>query len=332
MNAVTSILVGAALLMGGAQTKSQAKKPEIKWQGPKRLIQMATFELKASRITNGAGGFSFGAGSGNVSGSGGASGPTSVELAEPLVYAGGVADMAKTVFGAFRGFSILEPEPLPADGTPPPPPPEQALPKPEFLVRATITDLTVRKKSGGLRIGAIGGGKESYINKVVIDMRLVDPATSTIVAVTKAVGEKGSDSNTLALLATDPSGLSQPLVGFGDFKESPLGDATRLALEDGLAKLCAELMKFGWTTTVVDVQDGKILCEVVEGVAVGDQMEAIIPGKTVTDPKTGRRIGETKATLLGRVQVTEIEGSLVTATGVDGYTPEVGVVLRPVKK
>lgn len=332
MHTITSLLVGATLLMGGVQSKSQAKKPEIKWQGPKRLIQMASLELKASRITNGAGGFSIGAGSGNVSGSGGASGPASVELAEPQVYAGGVTDMAKTVFGAFRGFSILEPEPIPADGGTAPPPPGPALPKPEFLVRATITDLTVRKKSGGLRIGAIGGGKESYVNKVVIDMRLIDPESSTIVAVTKAVGEKGSDSNTLALLATDPSGLSQPLVGFGDFKESPLGDATRLALEDGLAKLCAELMKFGWTTTVVDVQDGKILCEVVEGVAVGDQMEAIIPGKTVTDPKTGRRIGETKATLLGRVQVTEIEGSLVTATGVDGYTPEVGVVLRPVKK
>ncbi len=310
--------------------KSQPPPIQVPWQGPKRLIQMGAFELKTTRITSGQGGVSFSASSGNVSGGGASSGPQSLDIADPMVFSAGVADIAKTEFAAFRGFDLIEPAPPGQDGTNSTPP--ERLPRPQFILNATISDITVRTKSGGIRIGPIGGGKERFSNKVVIEMRFIDPETRVIMVGCKATGEKFSEANTMAVLADSAFG-EVPVASFGEFQESPLGEATRAALQDGLKQLCAELMKLGWTSEVIDIQEADgvktALFEVVEGLKVGDIIESITPGRIIRDPKSGRRLGETKAQILGQLKVTAINGSLVEAIGIDGFVPEVGHIIRP---
>ena len=311
--------------------------------GPKRTIVVDSVDVKCASVTNGVG--SGGSGSinifgGNNSVSGGATVPVAVPINDPNGFGSGLAEMMITALDQSKGFVVLDRPKVAVDpnigaaGVQPPPPTEiKPGDLPQLLIRASVTDLTVSSRTGGINLGALGGKRDEFTNKVVMDMRLVDPVSNLVLETVRCSGQKSSKSDTLGLYAKDDT----KLFGYDQFASSPLGEATRLALEDGVKKLMAKLAKYPWQAVIVDVveeSDGSVAyLNVGEdcGLRVGDVLEAIREGKDLVDPATGRLLGKSRATVLGRVTVVSVDGVSVRVKAVGELKAEAGMVVRFVR-
>jgi hypothetical protein len=238
-----------------------------------------------------------------------------------------------TEFSNSGGFIVLDVAPPGQSGnsvaqTEPP------LVKPQYWVRAAVTELTVRSTGGGLKIGGLGASRDNFINKVVMDVRLIDPSTSAVIESVKASGQKGSKANFLHALAKDGSGQEIPVLGVQDIEGSPLGEASRLAIRDAIKQLTAKLAKHPWTATMTMpvTEDSKLVCYLTVGpecgLKVGTILEAFTPGQEVKDPDTGRILGRTKPTVHGLVRVWSTDGDLVSVETVGGWEMKPGMLVR----
>jgi curli biogenesis system outer membrane secretion channel CsgG len=316
--------------------------------GPKRTIVVDSVDVKCANVTNGVGtgGSSsvtiFG---GNNSVNGAATVPVSVPINDPNGFGSGLAEMMITALDQSKAFVVLDkpkqaaldPVAAAAAGaggvTLPPVPDAKPGPAPQLLIRASVTDLVVSTRSGGFNLANLGGKREEFTNKVIMDVRLVDPATNLVLETVRCSGQKSSKSDLLGIFTND----DKKLFGYDAFASSPLGEATRLALEDGVKKLIAKLNKYPWQATVVEVveeADGSIgYLNVGEGCGLkgGDTLEVGRAGKDLVDPATGRLLGKSRATVLGRVTVISVEGTSVRVKSVGEFKTEAGMVVWLVK-
>lgn len=124
---------------------------------------------------------------------------------------------------------------------------------PDVLLRAVVIDVSCRKRSVGLALGDLGGGQGQFENKVVMDVRLVDPVTNLVIDSVKATGKKTSKSSIFSLAKEsnfDPTNKVLDL-SYSDFEASPLMDAARLATEDAVKKLIEKSQRRPWEAKVI---------------------------------------------------------------------------------
>ena len=311
--------------------------------GPKRTIVVDSVDIKCANVTNGvgAGGASslsvFG---GDNSANGTANVPVSVPINDPNGFGTGLVEMMITALDQSKGFVVLDRPKVAVDpnigaaGVQPPPPTEiKPGDLPQLLIRASVTDLIVSSRSGGFSLGRFEGKRENFTNKVVMDVRLVDPVSNLVLETVRCSGQKSSTSDLLGVFAKDDT----KIFGYEAFASSPLGEATRLALEDGIKKLMAKLAKYPWQAVIVDVveeADGSVgYLNVGEdcGLKVGDSLEAVREGKDLVDPSSGRSLGKSRATVLGRVTVVSVDGDSVRVRAVGELKAEAGMVVRFVR-
>lgn len=312
----------SAVPAGAEQQKAKAEPPLV---GPKRLVSIASFTVKLAK-SGGGGGFSVGGGFNN------ASGTTSnqlgtIEVADPVTFSAGLTEMLITALAESPGFTVVDiPAPTPSDQIIPPTDPATQPPAmattPQFHIVATLTELSCRKRAGGISVGGLGGDRSDYENKVSIDMRLVDPLTGIVTDSVKAVGSKTSKSHLFradafkydSLLNLETKILS---LTYGDFADCPLGEACRNALADGVKKLIAKASARPWEAAVIRIETSEELPEIYLnvdkdcGLKVGDKLELLIAGEPITDQKSGRIVGKTRPKKLGEAEVFLIEDNVI---------------------
>jgi len=174
--------------------------------------------------------------------------------------------------------------------------------------------------AGGIRIG---GGKKKVEARLVIDSRIYDVQTSQI---TNSVQGEGSVERSSSHIGLDSEVLDVSTEGFND---TPLGEATRAAVQEVVANLIAELGDQPWQGSVVTVRDGQVYINAgsESGMQMGDVLEVSRVGEELVDPETGLNLGQIEDTL-GRLEVTSVQEKFSIARKASEFSCDRGDIVR----
>ena len=193
------------------------------------------------------------------------------------------------------------------------PKPGNVLPA-QFLVVGSITDYTATGPGSGNGAGLSFGGATALTlggstGNIAIDLRIVDTRTSAVVKAF-SVHQKLTSMN--IGLSSSFSGVP---VASNAFFNSPLGAATRKALNDAVVQIAQALAAVPWRGQVVQFENGLLYVNAGSdgGVVAGDQMSVQRIGESFTDPATGEVLSE-HMVALGTVTITEVEPKLASGT------------------
>jgi curli biogenesis system outer membrane secretion channel CsgG len=179
----------------------------------------------------------------------------------------------------------------------------------QLLVVGNVTEFD-QKKGGGMSLNVMGGslGKQSTVGAVGIDVRVIDTTTGQVIQ-SKHTEGKVVQKNVSA-------GINVKAVTFGSdqFNGTPLGQATRQAIEQAAGLIAQATERVRWSARVVDVTGDVLYLNVGvnDGIRPGDVFVISRPGRQLTDPSTGLALGSVEQQL-GEVQVVDVQEKFSTA-------------------
>lgn len=299
--------VTAVALIALASSQSTTSKDEKLPIGPKRTVAVTSFDVKigASNPTT----FTFGGGLNNNSGSGGATNGT-IAIPNAAEFGSGLTEVMITVLTDTKAFTVIDvPAPSQLGGATAPTTGDL----PQYYMKAVVSEVSCRERSGGINFGGLGVGQGQYENKVTLDVRLIDPTTNVVIESVKATGKKTSTSSMFggsyafgSIYDPDTKVLN---LSYGDFESSPLAEAARLAIQDAATKLRDKVGKRPWESAVLKVMQEDSGLELYLnlpgdcGLKVGDKLELCRYGEEILDPKTNLPVGRTRPKVMGTVEV-----------------------------
>jgi hypothetical protein len=184
--------------------------------------------------------------------------------------------------------------------------PGSAIPA-QYLVVGSVTQYSLADKGGTLNVGGIGSSNTALgfgrnQGAVGLDVRVVDTRTTAVVAAFK-VRQK---------IAANNFGLSGMYGGLPvnstAYFNTPLGEATRRAVQEAVFKIAAAMGDQPWRGQVVKAEGGMVWVNAggEAGIRAGDRLMIERVGETLTDPATGAILSQ--ATLeLGTVTISSVE-------------------------
>jgi len=204
----------------------------------------------------------------------------------------------------------------------------------QLLVKGAVTEFEQSAEGGGLRLGiglpgvGLGGAGSSVSAQVGIDLRLVDTATAQVVRSVRADGKAARRG----IAAT----IDVRQVSFGGdaFKATPLGQATREAIQRAVLMIQSVMERMPWTGRVMEVADGQVYINAGADAALkeGDTFAVTSLVRELTDPETGavRGVIENR---LGDVRIEKVEDKFSIGRMADGAAlPKRGDFVRQVPK
>ena len=181
----------------------------------------------------------------------------------------------------------------------------------QILIQGAVTEFSTDDSGGGFNLGIaknlgnlpfnLGGASESSSGKVAMNIRVIDNSTGQVLEshnVSHAVEDSAFN------LSGGYSGIS---LGGNKFNKTPLGQATRIAIQKAVAAITASAARVPWTGLVVAI-DGKdivINAGSNSGMKRGDMFMIERVGKVFTDPSTGQVLGS-KSKELGVLRLMNI--------------------------
>lgn len=185
----------------------------------------------------------------------------------------------------------------------------------QIIVRGVVSEFEQAESGGGGGIGIGGfriGGKSSNAH-VGIDIRLIDATSGQVLTSHNAVGKV--ESSGIAV------GVSRGIVDFGadSFKNAPIGQATRQAIEDAVKFIVDTMETVPFTAKVIKIEGKKIYVNIGSNMNVrsGTKMYAYSLGEDLVDPDTGLRLGADEK-LLGTVEVRDVQSKFSIGYMVSG--------------
>ncbi len=200
----------------------------------------------------------------------------------------------------------------------------------QLLVRAAVTEFDLKNSGSGVRIGIgnanlLGGlGVASNVGVVAFDVRLIDAATGAIVQsqrVESRIEAKGMSADI---------GSRGAVIGGDTFEKTPLGQATREAIEKAVAFIVATARPVPWTAKVVDVAGEQVFVNAGAGAGLkpGDVLTVSAILRELTDPATGAVLGaiENRA---GDVEIVSVQQQFSVARMTQPFATKRGDLVRP---
>ena len=189
----------------------------------------------------------------------------------------------------------------------------------QFIVVGAVTEFGIQDSGSSFNIGVGGavkgnplsslfGGKKTE-GSVAFDLRIIDTSTTQVVQTLKV---KEPISQTSFNVAVDYKAIN---MGGDDFKNTPLGEASRKAIDHAVAEIIATAAREPWRALLVDY-DGKeavINAGRNSGVKTGDHFTVQRIMQRLTDPATGEVLSVKRVTL-GTLEVTNVEDKVAFAT------------------
>lgn len=348
--AVTMIIANAhAVNLGGladkakdsikTNPKSDKKDPENpksdlpNYTGPKKRLGIMDMEVKVSSTTTM-----------QPTSSGGMVQTNTIYIPPPVDFGTGLSEMLTTALINSNRFILLErkalsdiqnEQMLATGGTVDPstsPQPGKLLGA-QALIRGAVTEYSYRSSSTGGNanvLKGIGIGMSKAEALVVLDVRIYDVATGQIIDSVKAEGKAKSSATAIDVDKEDFK------VSTDSFKQSPLGEATRQAIDKAVKFICQRMEKVPWEGRIAEIdanEDGSIDVLYLNagsstGLKEGDKLIILKPGRAITDPETKTVIGRTKDTIFGTCEITSLTKGLSLAKLVEGDKCEIGDIVR----
>jgi curli biogenesis system outer membrane secretion channel CsgG len=197
----------------------------------------------------------------------------------------------------------------------------------QALITGDITGFSYASSSiGGKMTNVLKGlslSSDKVTAEVIIDLRLIDPSTSELIYSSKGSG-KASQTGVSADLTRDDKSWSA-----GGTTATPLGQASRDALENAVKALLAGMPKVAWSGRVIDVRDGVVYVNATaaDGMKPGLELLVFEIQPALIDPETGKSLGAPER-LIGTIVIDAVQEKFSTAKIVKGDGITRGHALR----
>jgi len=318
----------------GSNGKSNNEEITIPpWNGPKKRLGVMDMEVKVTATTTV-----------EPTSTGGASSTTSISIAPPSDFGTGLAEMLTTALINSGRFIILErkalgdiqaEQALAAGGSVDPTSAAGAgkLLGAQALIRGAVTEYSYKRSSTGGSasfLKGIGIASTKSEASIALDIRLYDVATGVIMDSVRAEGRAKSSATAIDIDRPDFK------VGGSSFNQSPLGAATREAINKAVACICLKMDIIPWEGRIAEIEPDPaggpaslyLNAGLQVGMVVGYKLEVFRPGKAITDPETRTVIGRTKDTILGNCEIKQVTEKLSIAEPYEGQGFQVGDGIR----
>lgn len=185
----------------------------------------------------------------------------------------------------------------------------------ELVVFGAVTEFGYSKQSSGGNTRRLGVGIDNSKATVAVDVRIVDPETSEIIAA-ENIREQKSKAG-LNVRVKDIQVGSR-----NEFDESIVGKASREAIDGVVDLLGKNADKVRWQAKVITMNGGDVFINAGSkvGVEVGHQFAVYRAGEALIDPDTGINLGSVESKI-GLVEVIDNqvgEGKAARCRVVDG--------------
>lgn len=258
-------------------------------------------------------------------------GPTSttstIEIPPPAGFALGITEMLTTALAETGRFVVLERAVL-----------QEILAEQDFGALGRVTQQTAAQQGQLLGVQALItggiteynytssslGGNVSVFNRVsagaqqlkamvALDMRLIDAETGEIIA------SKRGDGTATARTVTAEVTISDKEFSTAVAASTPLGKATREAIEEIVEAIVEELAGLRWSGRVIDVRDNLVYINAGSnaGVEQGMEFEVYEEQEALIDPETGLNLGAPER-FIGSIRVTQVNERFSVAEVVVG--------------
>jgi curli biogenesis system outer membrane secretion channel CsgG len=174
----------------------------------------------------------------------------------------------------------------------------------QLLIRGTVTDFSVQAggSNNGLNLAGVRLGASKSVAQVGLIVRMIDTSTQQVLASHRVEGKVSGKGMQLGL---DIEGYNYE----GDnFKETPLGQAGQIAIDDAVRFISSEALKVPYAARVVKVDDAGVAIissGALSGLAPGMQLAVMSVGEPLRDPLTDELLGFEQSEL-GTVTVARV--------------------------
>jgi curli biogenesis system outer membrane secretion channel CsgG len=252
---------------------------------------------------------------------------TTIAIPPPAEFARGLTEMMTTALVEAGRFVVLDrkalqqvlteqdfgvsgrvnPETAPAIG--------QAIGA-QVLITGDITEFTYNKTSlaGNLSIlQSLGARGEQIKAMVALDLRLIDAVTGEVVFSKRVEGDASATG-----VQADIN-VSNQQFGTGVGTSTPLGKASREAIENAVEAIVEGLDRVPWSGRVVDVRGTSVYVNAgsESGMRVGTELDVFAQQTALVDPETGVSLGAPDQKI-GRIRVAQVEEKYAVAQVLDG--------------
>ena len=200
----------------------------------------------------------------------------------------------------------------------------------QALITGDITEFTYNKSSAGSKLSILKsvdsriGGRLDRVNaQVAIDLRILDATTGAVVS-----SVRGEGSASATGVQVDFTSFEREL-GAGGSKSTPLGAASRQAIERAVTGLVEQLRRTPWSGRVADVRGDRVYINAGSdlGIRTGMEFDVYVQGEAVTDPETGATLG-TPEQRTGQITVVEVTERFAVGRMTEGNVPKRNDVVR----
>jgi curli biogenesis system outer membrane secretion channel CsgG len=186
----------------------------------------------------------------------------------------------------------------------------------QILIKGAVTEFEASKAGGGagIVIKGIGIGGGGSVAHVAIDLRIYDTSTGQVLQSHRAVGEAKTSGLAVGGVSGDVA------FGIGGFSKTPLGEATRHAIDDAVKFIVRKMKDVPWQSSVVTVNKDNVVY--ISGgqdvnMSVGTTYTVYGVGEELIDPSTGLSLGR-EENKIGRIEITSVEDKFSKAKILEG--------------
>jgi curli biogenesis system outer membrane secretion channel CsgG len=187
----------------------------------------------------------------------------------------------------------------------------------QVLITGDITSFNFKHTAIGGKLTNVFKGVDAGIERVsasvTIDLRMIDAVTGEIIASIKGEGDAAQQGITADLTKDEKKYDGSVSL------TTPLGKASRQAIERSVAGILANIPKVKWSARVIDFRDGVVYVNAGtgSGMQAGMALEIFDPQPPLIDPETGRNLGAPDRPI-GEVVIERVDAQYSTARVVSG--------------
>jgi curli biogenesis system outer membrane secretion channel CsgG len=159
--------------------------------------------------------------------------------------------------------------------------------------------------------------------QVVIDLRMIDAATGEVLGSASGTGKASATGVAADLTVGDRR------LGTGGAWTTPLGNASRQAIDRAVEALLAAMPRVPWSAKIADVRGDAVIINAGsdDGMRPGMILEVYQVDPAVVDPDTGRNLGAPEL-LLGSIRIESVQPRFATTSVLTGTGFTRGNVVR----
>ena len=203
----------------------------------------------------------------------------------------------------------------------------------QALIRGAVTEFSYKRSSTGGSasfLKGIGLATTKAEASVGLDIRLYDVATGVVLDSVKAEGRAKSSATAVDVDKPDWK------VSGSSFKQSPLGAATRQAINKAVVLICMRMDAIPWEGRIAEIEADTaggpptiyLNAGSQVGMKEGYKLEVFRPGRAIIDPETRTTIGRTKDTILGACEIKQLLEKMSVAEPYEGSGFQIGDGIR----